>query len=90
MQIAAANNSVPAPVRTARAAAAATPVKAVLDSYQKANEAPPSKISQAALWSAGASLAAGVILGVMGRPGMAIACALSAIVDGAVAWFTRK
>ena len=79
-------NTVPAPVRTAKAAAPApTPLKGALDSYQKAATAKPATTtSQWALWSAGATLAAGVVLGVLGRPGMAIACVLSAAVDGAV------
>lgn len=85
-------NTVPTPVRTAKAAAPApTPLKGALDTYQKAaTTKPASTTSQWALWSAGASLAAGIVLGVLGRPGMAIACVLSAAVDGAVAFFTRN
>jgi hypothetical protein len=89
MRIAASNQTVPAPVRTARAAAATPTVKGVLDTYKKTQEAPPSKMSQYALWSAGASLAAGVVLGVLGKPAAAVVCVLSAVADGIVALVTR-
>jgi hypothetical protein len=92
MQIATANNQlVPAPVRAAKAAEAVPTVKGVGDTFQRTVAlTEPSLAHKVALYSAAATLVAGVILGVLGRPGMAIACVLSAAVDGVVAFFTRR
>ena len=69
-----------------------TPVGNLIHRVQQAQTPAPPRATapqQVALWAAGGSAAAAVILGVLGRPVAAISCGISAAVDLAVLWWSR-